>query len=111
MDDYGIKKTFKKSDDNGGFQRESSQWLVNGSKHMNSQNDCWMMQLKAIYLKGILLCWELKTLQRYDVNILYFAPLQFSKQEWSIAPWIINIIERGLTWLIALFGWNWVKTK
>ena len=53
-----------------------------------------MMRLKAI--EGEYCYWNLKKLQRCDVNIWYFAPLQFSKQEWSVAPSIINIIEQGL---------------
>ena len=30
------------------FQQQSPQWLVNRYEHMNSQNEQWMMQLKAI---------------------------------------------------------------
>ena len=29
-------------------------------------------------------------------NILYFAPLQFSRQEWSVAPSIFNIKAQEL---------------
>ena len=39
---------------------------------------------------------KLKSYSQYDVNILYFAQLQFSRQEWSVAPLIFNIKEWGL---------------
>ena len=29
---------------------------------------------------------------------MYFAPLRFSRQEWSVAPSIFNIIEQGLAY-------------
>ena len=32
----------------GGFQQQSTQRLIDGYGHMNSQNERWMMQLKAI---------------------------------------------------------------
>ena len=43
-------------------------------------------------------------IKKVTVNILYFAPLQFSRQKWSVAPSIFNILEQGLGHCIL-----WVK--
>ena len=58
---------------------------------MSSRNDRLMVRLKAIEVEYYYI--EIK---KVTVNILYFAPLQFIRQEWSIAPSIFNIKARGL---------------
>ena len=35
-------------------------------------------------------------IKKVRVNVLYFAPLRFIRQEWSVAPSIFNIKARGL---------------
>ena len=35
-------------------------------------------------------------IEKVRVNVFYFAPLQFIRQEWSVAPSIINIKAQGL---------------
>ena len=50
---YGIKKLFKKSDDDeGGFQQQNTQLLVDRyDKHnMNNQNEWWIIGLKMVPL-------------------------------------------------------------
>lgn len=49
---YGIKKSFKKSDDDdGGFQQQNTQLLVDRyDKHMNDQNEWWIIGLKMVPL-------------------------------------------------------------
>ena len=44
------RKLFKKisDDDDGGFQQQRPQRLIDEYEHMNSQNDSLMMRLKAI---------------------------------------------------------------
>ena len=51
---------------------------------------------------GLFLYWNLKKLQQYDVNMLYFAPLWFSRQEWAVSPSTFNIKAQGLAWFISL---------
>ena len=63
------------------------------------------------YLRGMLFNWELKKLEEYDVITFDFDQLQFLRLEWSVAPWIINIIEPGFIWLVVFFGQNWSNTK
>ena len=54
---------------------------------------------------GILFQLKSKKLQQYVVNSLYFDKLQFSKQEWSVAPSIFNIKTRELGHCIhSLYG-------
>ena len=50
MYNYGIERerSKKSDDDNGGFQQQSPQRLVNRYKHTSSLNDQWPMRLKAI---------------------------------------------------------------
>ena len=65
----------------------NKQAIVHEYKHTSTQNDQYIMRLVESHLKKqYYYYWNLKKLQQYDVNILYFAPLQFSKQEWSVAP-------------------------
>ena len=73
---------------------------VNTCKHTDSRkNGLWMLLLKVMPLEYYY--WKLKKLQEYDVIILYFHPLWFSRQEWAVAPSIFNIKHRG--WLVAFF--------
>ena len=58
---------------------------------MNSQNERWVMRLKAIEAEYYSID-NLKNWSKYFV----FAPLQFSRQEWSVAPSVFNIKVQGL---------------
>ena len=53
MYNYGIKrKLWKKSDnDDGGFQQQIHQRLVDRYEHMNSRNERWTIILKGIQVE------------------------------------------------------------
>ena len=60
---------------------------------MNIWNELWIMWLKVSHLSGLLLYLESK---KVTLHILYFASLQFTRKEWSVAPSIFNIKAQGL---------------
>ena len=50
---------------------------------------------------SFIFCTLQHSIELYDLNIFYFHPLQyFARREWSVAPLIFNIKERGSDCLI-----------
>ena len=62
---------------------------------MDSQNNRWLMPLKAIEAEY----YSIENLKSI-VNILYFAPLRLFRLERSVAPSIFNIKARGLAYCL-----------
>ena len=69
-----------------------SQFMVDKNIYLNRFYDRWMLRLKAIEREYYLIGY--KKLQRYDENILYFAPLWLLRQEHHLAPSMFNINKR-----------------
>ena len=61
----------------------NNQSIVHECKHASNWNDRWMMRLVERPLKRNIIVLKIK---KVIVDNLYFAPLQFSKQEWSELP-------------------------
>ena len=99
-------KYFKKArneevqiNDHGEYQQQSTQRLLDRYDHMiverNGRIYAWNPSKRNIILLEI---------KKVTVNILYFAPLQFIRQERSVAPSIFNIKAQGLAHCLL-----WVK--
>ena len=79
----------------GGFQQQSPQCLVDRYEHMNRRRNRMIMRLKAMQLEY---CFINKIIFKSNTTnmLLYLVPLQFSRQEWAVAPSIFNIKVREL---------------
>ena len=100
--DYGIKEKRSKKkvsttmvDFNNKFLNDSLMYTSIRIVEMTSRWWGWKPFKRNIILLKI---------KKVRVNVLYFAPLRFIRQEWSVAQSIFNIKARGLAHCLL-----WVK--
>ena len=90
------KKVQKKSDEGPWWisptKSSTIRWLIQAYEW----SKCPLDDAVESHRSGILFYWKLKKLERYEVDSLYFAPLQFPRLKWSCSSFNIQYQSTGV---------------